>query len=206
MRRIIRKTFKPVMISAGQDPNITDTAASSMVFGIEIGDNNRMDNPQRPNLSIRRFQPEDQSEARTLILDGLKEHWGTIDLQRNPDLDDIACTYAGGIFRVATVAGRIVATGAMRPRGGGTAEIVRMSVTRDLRRRGIGSAILRRLLDDAKATGFKKIILETTSTWDEAITFYQKHGFRVTHTREGDTYFAIDLPKPDAAAQTPPRR
>ncbi len=81
-----------------------------------------------------------------------------------------------------------------------------MSVARDLRRQGIGSAVLRRLLNDAKAAGFRKVILETTSTWEEAIAFYQKHGFRVTHTREGDTYFAIDLPEPDAAAQTPPRR
>jgi ribosomal protein S18 acetylase RimI-like enzyme len=155
---------------------------------------------------IRHFQPEDQVEVKALVLEGLKEHWGTIDSRRNPDLDNIASSYAGGIFLVATAGGRIVATGALIPRGGGTAEIVRMSVARDLRRKGIGSAVLGRLLDDAQAAGHRKIILETTSTWDDAIAFYQTHGFRVTHIREGDTYFAIDLPDPDAAAQTPPRR
>ncbi len=68
-----------------------------------------------------------------------------------------------------------------------------MSVARAERRRGIGSAVLGRLLANARAAGFRRIILETTSTWVEAVAFYQKHGFRVTHVREGDMYFALDL-------------
>jgi len=165
-----------------------------------------MEKPQTPDLSIRPIRLEDKTEAKALILEGLKEHWGSIDPQWNPDLDDITASYAGGFFLVATVGDRIVATGALVPRDGGVAEIVRMSVARDLRRKGIGSAVLRRLLDDAKSAGYRKVILETTSIWEEAIAFYNKHGFRVTHIRAGDTYFAIDLPEPDAAAQTPLRR
>jgi GNAT superfamily N-acetyltransferase len=115
-------------------------------------------------IVIRPFRPEDQAEARALILDGLKEHWGEIDPARNPDLDDIASSYAGGFFRVAVRGGRIVATGALLPRGNGAAEIVRMSVARGERRQGIGSAVLRQLLDDARAAGCRRIILETTST------------------------------------------
>lgn len=165
-----------------------------MVFRIEIGDNTGMEKPKRPGLSIRPFHPEDQTEARALILEGLKEHWGEIDPLRNPDLDDIASSYAGGFFRVAVRGSRIVATGALLPRGNGAAEIVRMSVARGERRQGIGSAVLRQLLDEARAAGCRRIILETTSTWDEAIAFYQKRGFQPTHIRGGDTYFALDLP------------
>ena len=171
-----------------------------MVFRIEIGDNTGMEKPQRPGLSLRPFRPEDQTQAEDLILEGLKEHWGSIDTQRNPDLDDIAASYTRGFFLVAALGDRIVATGALIPRAAGVAEIVRMSVARAERRRGIGSAVLRRLLEDAKAAGYQKIILETTATWDEAIAFYQKHGFRFTHLRGGDTFFALDLSPMDASA------
>ena len=171
-----------------------------MVFGIEIGDNNRMKKPQRPGLSIRPFRPEDQTEAKALILEGLKEHWGSIDPQRNPDLDDIAAFYAGGFFLVAFLGAAIVATGALLPRTSGVAEIVRMSVARAERRKGIGSAVLRRLLAAAGSAGYRKIILETTATWDEAIAFYQKHDFRLTHLRGGDTFFALDLSPTDTSA------
>ncbi|MGD0174575.1 MAG: GNAT family N-acetyltransferase [Anaerolineales bacterium] len=159
-----------------------------------------MEKPQRPGLSLRPFRPEDQTQAEDLILEGLKEHWGSIDTQRNPDLDDIAASYTRGFFLVAALGDRIVATGALIPRAAGVAEIVRMSVARAERRRGIGSAVLRRLLEDAKAAGYQKIILETTATWDEAIAFYQKHGFRFTHLRGGDTFFALDLSPMDASA------
>ena len=81
-----------------------------------------------PSLIISRFQPSDQQEAKALILAGLAEHWGILDLSLNPDLNDIASTYAGADFLVARIAGRIVGTGALVPCGAGSAEIVRMSV------------------------------------------------------------------------------
>jgi GNAT superfamily N-acetyltransferase len=151
-------------------------------------------------ISIRPFQPEDQAETMALILEGLREHWGSIDPDRNPDLLDIGSAYAGAFFILARTGSRIVATGALVLRGEGAAEIVRMSVARDVRRQGIGSAILRRLLEEAKALGCRKIILETTSTWNDAIAFYRRHGFRSTHVRGADTYFALELPADGASA------
>jgi GNAT superfamily N-acetyltransferase len=150
-------------------------------------------------LTIQPFQPEDQAEAKALILEGLRERWGAIDPARNPDLDDIGSAYAGAVFLVGRIGDRIVATGALVARGEGCAEIVRMSVARDLRRRGIGSAILRRLLEQAASAGRRKIILETTSTWTDAIAFYRRHGFRPTHIQSGDTYFELSLPSGGAS-------
>jgi ribosomal protein S18 acetylase RimI-like enzyme len=75
-----------------------------------------------------------------------------------------------------------------------------MSVARDFRRQGIGSAVLRRLLADAKTAGYRKIVLETTSTWNEAIAFYQRHGFRSMHVWGGDMYFELDLSTDDSSA------
>ena len=77
------------------------------------------------------------------------------------------------------------------------AEIVRMSVTADMQRQGIGSKILERLCHEARRLGFQRIILETTSTWHEVIEFYKRFGFCITHYRDGefggDVHFALDL-------------
>jgi GNAT superfamily N-acetyltransferase len=150
-------------------------------------------------LDIRSFQREDQTAVRSLILDGLTERWGRWDPAKNPDLNDIASSYASGFFRVAVLDGRIVGSGALIPSAEGIAEIRRMSVARPFRGRGIGGAILNRLVEDARSAGCRKIILETTSTWTDAIAFYRKRGFRITHIKEGDTYFALEL-NPDPAS------
>jgi putative acetyltransferase len=144
-------------------------------------------------LAIRPFQPEDQTAVENLILDGLRERWKILDPSKNPDLDDIAASYADGWFRVAVIGGEIVGTGALIPRGEGILEIRRMSVRHGLRRRGIGGEILRRLIEDARASGCRTVILETTSTWRDAADFYRKHGFRVTHQKGEDTYFLMEL-------------
>jgi len=148
---------------------------------------------QSPAITILPFQPEDQSAVKDLILAGLKEHWGALDLTRNPDLNDIALSYAGSTFLVAWENGKIIATGALVPRANGTAEIVRMSVATGQRRKGIGRMILQRLCEQAKLNGHKQIVLETTETWTEVIEFYQRFGFQITHHLDGDVYFVLDL-------------
>ncbi len=150
-------------------------------------------------LIIRDFRPADQVPARKLILSGLKEHWGKLDPTLNPDLRDIAATYADAVFLVAehTPSQRIAGTGALVPRGDGIAEIVRMSVARPLRRHGLGTRLLQALIDRARALGLRQIILETTDTWTEVIAFYQRFGFRITHHQNGDVYFAFDLDTTD---------
>jgi len=151
------------------------------------------------DITIDRFKPEDQSPARALVLAGLAEHWGWLDPDKNPDLSDIASTYASGVFLVARNEERIVGTGALRPGRAQAAEVVRMSVAADMRRKGIGGRILESLCKEARARGFKTITLETTESWSEAIAFYERFGFRSTHRLEGDVYFALQLP--DLAVQ-----
>lgn len=148
---------------------------------------------QTQTYSIQPFQPSDQREARNLVLAGLVEHWGLLDPTLNPDLNDIATSYAEGIFLVAWQDGRIVGTGALLPRSDDVAEIMRMSVSSTMSRSGLGSAILQRLVEYAKTKGYHKLVLETTGTWQEVIEFYLKFGFQITHHQDGDTYFALDL-------------
>jgi GNAT superfamily N-acetyltransferase len=146
-----------------------------------------------PGVTLAPFQPADQAEVKSLILAGLGEHWGEIDHTLNPDLNNIATSYAGATFLVARFQGKIVGTGALVPRQNGTVEIVRMSVSAAMRRRGIGRLILQQLIEHARAQGFCRVVLETTEAWDDVIAFYLDYGFQITHWRDGDVYFAIEL-------------
>ena len=148
-------------------------------------------------ILIKPFESEDQDAVRSLILAGLAEHWGEIDPTLNPDLNDIRASYNDATFLVAWLDGRIIGSGALVPRSDQVAEIARMSVASEFRRRGIGGKILERLCQEAKELGFQRIVLETTSTWSDIIEFYKRFGFRVTHHQEGhfggEVHLALDL-------------
>jgi GNAT superfamily N-acetyltransferase len=130
-------------------------------------------------LSIRSFEAADQEQARWLILEGLGEHFGSIDETRNPDLDDILHNYirAGHVFLVGCMGQEIVGTGALIRHSEGTSELVRISTRRDVRRRGIGWAIITALVNVAQLRGDGRIIVKTDASWHEVITFYKCLGF-----------------------------
>ena len=149
-------------------------------------------------LEIVPFQPHDQSAVKALILSGLVEHWGYLDESKNPDLDDIAASYANATFLVARDGESILGTGAFiprssEPRSAETVEIVRMSVARAARRQGIGGEILRELCRRAAQAGYRRAILETTAAWEGVVAFYLQAGFRVDHYAGEDVYLALDL-------------
>ncbi len=153
------------------------------------------------DITLDPFQPADQSEVKALVLAGLVEHWGVLDPTKNPDLEDITTTYAGATFLVARHADRIIGTGALVPRTESTAEVVRMSVAADCRRRGIGNTLLHALVAHARQAGFRRVFLETTDTWQEVIAFYLRFGFHITHYKDGDVYFEMVL---DPLQSSPP--
>ena len=144
-------------------------------------------------IKILSFQPADQPAAKTLILDGLIEHWGFLDENKNPDLDDIATTYADGIFLIAWLDDEIIGTGAFKPHSARQVEIVRMSIKKELRRQGIGRQMLDELLRRATQAGYAEVILETTETWQDVIDFYLDYGFEITHHQDGDAWFRMKL-------------
>lgn len=141
---------------------------------------------------IKPFSAAQQPAARALILRGLGEHWGFIDESLNPDLTDIAQTFSAGCFLVGVDGETLIATGAYLPFGNPRAhamQISRMSVSREHRRGGLGTAMLEALLDHARAAGYRQAVLETTETWHEVIAFYLRNGFEVTHRADGDVWF-----------------
>lgn len=152
---------------------------------------------QDTRLLIRPFVAADQKAARTLILNGLGEHFGFIDETVNPDIDDILGCYvaSGQTFLVAEIDGVLVGTGALISEDAGvqTGRIVRMSVAREARRTGIGQALLARLMQMARERGFTRLVLETNIGWDDAIGFYQRCGFQEYERGDGLTHMALDL-------------
>lgn len=148
---------------------------------------------------VRAFQPEDQTETRSLILAGLAEHWGAIDESLNEDIDDIASSFHGHVFLVAhSTDGAIVGSGGLLVReAGNRGELVRMSVRSDCRRLGIGTLLTIALRDEARSRGLSHLVLETQATWAGARSFYERFGFVRSHYAEGpfgqDAYYRLDL-------------
>jgi putative acetyltransferase len=146
-------------------------------------------------IEIRPFHPRYQAEVKQLILAGLADHWGTLDLTLNPDLNDIAHSYAGETFLVAFQGEAVVGCGALVKEEGleGYGRIVRMSVNKANRRQRIGQRILRTLEETAVQRHFHKLVLETTETWQDVVTFYLANGYRIVAHRDGDTHFEKEL-------------
>lgn len=132
------------------------------------------------NIELRHFEPSMQDEVRDLISAGLAERFGLNDPSRNPDLFDIDSAYSDATFIVACANTRIIGTGALVQEDQGTGRIVRMSVESSWRRKGVGALILGRLVDAAEALRYRRIVLETTADWKDAVCFYRSRGFSLT--------------------------
>jgi GNAT superfamily N-acetyltransferase len=127
---------------------------------------------------VRAFRADDQAAARALIEEGLGEHFGFIDRDANPDLVDIAATYAKprAAFFVAEIDGTVVGTaGVLVERG--TVRMVRLGVDRKHRRTGVASALLKKAITFASAAGAREIVAHTQPEWADATRFYEAHGF-----------------------------
>ena len=146
-------------------------------------------------LRIRPFKASDQEAARRLILAGLGEHFGWIDEARNPDLDDIAAHYAapGHAFVVVQLGDELVGTGALVSEGEGTGRLVRMSVSKEHRRRGIGRALVDYLTAEARRRGYSRLLVETNNDWCDAIGLYERCGFVEYDRDAASVYLALPL-------------
>lgn len=149
------------------------------------------------SVDVCELRPELHDAVRALILDGLREHWGTIDPALNRDLDDLSAAYPDGATLVACHRGEVVGTGTLRRRHGNVAEIVRMSVAPAFRRSGLGRRLTQALLETARGWGIERVVLETSAAWTEVVEFYARCGFTVTHYEDGefgrDAWFEMKL-------------
>jgi ribosomal protein S18 acetylase RimI-like enzyme len=143
--------------------------------------------------TVSPFEAQDAAAVRELIVQGLAEHWGSYDPRLNADLEDFAGHYKSSEVLVAKRGARIVGVGVLQPAGAGEGRIVRMSVAGDCRRQGIGTQLLQGLLQAARARGYRRVVLETTATWELAVKFYASRGFTPTELRDGDQHFVLPI-------------
>ncbi len=147
------------------------------------------------SITIRSFTPEDAAAMRELVLAGLGDHWGEIDYSLNPDLDDITGVYheTGAAILIAERDGEIVGCGILVDEPPEAGRLVRMSVRNDQRGQGLGKRLVFALIDEARARGHTRAVCETTDTWQDAITLYQRCGFTDVARRDGDVHFELTL-------------
>jgi len=105
--------------------------------------------------------------------------------------DALAAGYAA---RVAERENRIVAYGVLML-APGEAQILNLSVVPDARRKGLGRALLRQFVDDARWLNAAQIFLEVRASNAAAIALYETEGFAPVARRLG--YY------PGAAAEAP---
>lgn len=143
---------------------------------------------------IRPFRPADQDGARTVIIDGMREHWGdAFDWLFNTDVDDIAAYYAKSTFLVACDGDTIVATGAVTPQPDGTAIVTRMSTLESHRRRGVARRLLDELIAHGRAAGCTRVVLSTNAAWHDAVAFYTACGFAEMRRTDAAVIFVLPL-------------
>jgi len=95
-----------------------------------------------------------------------------------PDLHDFAARYLrGGAYLVATTADRVAGGVGITPRRDATCEMNRLWVRPDFRRRGIARTLVRAALDEARALGFARMVLDVVPTRAGAIALYRSLGF-----------------------------
>ena len=94
------------------------------------------------------------------------------------DEDAAALAPPAGLFVVADSDGEPVACGGLKTIAPGIGELKRMWVHEDWRGAGLGSRLLRHLEDQSRALGHATLRLDTNAALTEAISMYDRSGYR----------------------------
>ena len=140
------------------------------------------------NLRTEPLHKANEAQARAIIEAGLTQHFGSYDASFNPDVTDLLAHYKNRLLTF-WLNGEMVGTGAWKVKDEETVFFVRISVVEKLQGKGIGGQIMHLLERHVASLGYKFAELETTTTWDKVVRFYQKIGYTITHQQDEDTYF-----------------
>ncbi|XP_078589991.1 putative N-acetyltransferase 14 [Branchiostoma floridae x Branchiostoma japonicum] len=103
------------------------------------------------------------------------------------ELDNLYSWYndkAGSRFWVVVCGGKIAGTVALDRTSDTVAELKRMSVLPEYRRRGVATRLMNRFEEFCKSDGVKEIFLTTSFVQLEAVRLYQKCGYVISNTTE----------------------
>ena len=83
-----------------------------------------------------------------------------------------------GVYAVAYDGPKPLACGALSPVDKAVAEVRRMYVHREHRRRGLATAVLSHLIGEARRLDYSRLVLETGYRQEAAMRFYERNGFK----------------------------
>lgn len=94
-------------------------------------------------------------------------------------LDESGLTSSDVTVWSAWDGGALAGIGALKALGDGTGEIKSMRTHPDHLRKGVGAAILERIIDEARQRGYRRLSLETGSgdAFEPALAMYRNRGF-----------------------------
>lgn len=152
-------------------------------------------------IFIRSADNKDCVKVQNLVFGILDEYGLTVETGgTDADIADIEANYLnrGGAFEVIEDAsGNLLGTIGLYPLDAETIELRKMYFDRKLRGRGVGKKMLERMIEKARALGFKRIYLETASVLKAAAALYEKYGFEPTtegiHSKRCDAAYFLKL-------------
>ena len=127
-----------------------------------------------------RREPAGSPEARALLAAMEQEMFVLYEMSEMPmpaSTEDLEPA-AGGAFVVGWEDGRAVAGGALKRLEPGVAEIKRMYVLPEARRRGHARRLLAALEDTARVLGYERVRLDTGARQPHARALYESAGFQ----------------------------
>lgn len=162
-----------------------------------------MQTPGELSITVRSYRASDRQACQRLFLEGLI---GGELPRATPDQISTRSTHymadEGSRFWVAEVpdaAGVPLVVGmvGVLTHQEGTAEIRRLRVDEQFRRRGIGTALMEQAVRFCQENNYLRIILDTYMDRDPAIKLFEKFQFRHGRTRKTEAkdllYFYLDL-------------
>jgi RimJ/RimL family protein N-acetyltransferase len=141
------------------------------------------------DLEIRRLTPDDAPVYRTLRLRALLEHPDAFTSSHAEDSEMPVSTterrlasdspdWVYGGFVADELAGIVGLSRERRAKNRHKANVFGMYVAPEHGRRGIGAALLRRVVEAAQLEGIEQLVLTVTDTNVPARTLYERSGFR----------------------------
>jgi GNAT superfamily N-acetyltransferase len=115
-----------------------------------------------------------------------KEYWAGLDLPGefqgfDEELRTLPGKYAApkGVLAIATLDGFPAGTVALRPLEMDACELKRLYVRPQFRRRGVGRALMKWIIERARSLGYKTAHGDTLPVMTDAMQMYRDFGFRV---------------------------
>ncbi|HGY54716.1 MAG TPA: GNAT family N-acetyltransferase [Caldithrix abyssi] len=105
-----------------------------------------------------------------------------------------------GVLLLLMEDGKAVGCGALRRLDEGVCELKRLFIQPEIRGRGLGRQMVRRLIDEAVRLGYNRMVLDTLDRLDAANRLYRSMGFVQTepyyhNPLKGVLYWELDLRK-----------